>query len=223
MTPIVSRQPGTRVRMPRRPWRTRERAVAAAARILRREGYARLTMERVAAESGVAKTTLYRRWPTKAALCMDLYLDVAQRELQEPDTGDVACDLKAIAATVMHLQTRTVAGPALIGLIAEAHLNPETRVAFLAEFAQRRRVVTRRVLARAIERGEIHADTDIDLVIDAIGGAMTFRLLQRHAPLTIAFTEALVDMVLHGCRIAAAPRRQRRGASRPSRLAKGGT
>jgi AcrR family transcriptional regulator len=223
MTPVIHRQPGTPVRMPRRPWRTRERAVAAAARILRREGYARLTMERVAAESGVAKTTLYRRWPTKAALCMDLYLDVAQRELQEPDTGDVACDLKAIAATVMHLQTRTVAGPALIGLIAEAHLNPETRVAFLAEFAQRRRVVTRRVLARAIERGEIHADTDIDLVIDAIGGAMTFRLLQRHAPLTIAFTEALVDMVLRGCRIAASPPQPRRGASRPSRLARGRT
>src|SRR5580700_10326083 len=99
---------------------TRERALSTAAEILRCDGYSRLTMERVAAESGVAKTTLYRRWPTKAALCMDLYLDVAQRELQEPDTGDVACDLKAIAATVMHLQTRTVAGPALIGLIAEA-------------------------------------------------------------------------------------------------------
>jgi len=57
---------------PGRPSTTRERAVAAASRILRREGYARLTMERVAAESGVAKTTLYRRWPTRAALCMDL-------------------------------------------------------------------------------------------------------------------------------------------------------
>src|SRR3954463_5690592 len=100
--------------MPRRPWRTRERAVAAAVRILRRDGYARLTMERVAAESGVAKTSLYRRWPTKAALCMDLYLEVAQRELRDPDTGEVGRDLKEIAATVVRLQTRTVAGPALI-------------------------------------------------------------------------------------------------------------
>src|SRR5437763_16056081 len=61
--------------------RTRKRVIAATAGILRREGYARLTMERVAAESGVAKTTLYRRWPTKAALCMDLYLDISGREL----------------------------------------------------------------------------------------------------------------------------------------------
>jgi len=185
---------------PRRPWKTRERAVAAAAGILRREGYARLTMERVAAESGVAKTTLYRRWPTKAALCRDLYLEVAQRELQDPDTGDVARDLKQITATVVRLQTRTVAGPALIGLIAEAHLNPGSSATFLAEFAERRRAVTRRVLARAMKRGALRRDTDIDLVIDAIGGAVTFRLLQRHAPLTTRFTDALVDLVLTGCR-----------------------
>src|SRR3954468_13491678 len=156
-----------------RSHRTRARAVAAAAGILARDGYARLTMERVAADSGVAKTTLYRRWPTKAALCMDLYLDVAARELRDPDTGDITADLKAIAATVVRLQTRTVAGPALIGLIAEAHLNPDTSAAFLAAFAPRRRAVTRRVLARAVARGEIRRDVDIDLVIDAVGGAVT--------------------------------------------------
>ena len=60
---------------------TRDRLLAAAGEILRRDGYSRLTMERVAAESGVAKTTLYRRWPTKAALCMELYLDISGREL----------------------------------------------------------------------------------------------------------------------------------------------
>jgi len=193
--------------VPGRPSTTRERAVAAASRILRREGYARLTMERVAAESGVAKTTLYRRWPTRAALCMELYLDVARRELRDPDTGEVARDLKQIAATVVRLQTRTVAGPALIGLIAEAHLNPASRKAFLAEFADRRRAVTRRIVTRAIRRGQLRRGTDVDLVIDAIGGAVTFRLLQRHAPLSAAFTDALVDLVLDGCR--AAPRRRR--------------
>src|SRR5882762_5750846 len=106
----------------RRQTKTGERVLSAAGRILRRQGYSRLTMERVAAESGVAKTTLYRRWPTKAALCMDLYLEVAGRELHDPDTGDVASDLKHITNTVVHLQTRTVAGPAFIGLIAEAQV-----------------------------------------------------------------------------------------------------
>ena len=198
--------PHTSVRFPRRPWRTRERVVAAASRILRRDGYAGLTMERVAADSGVAKTTLYRRWPTKASLCMDLYLAVADRELHDPDTGDVARDLKTIAATVVRLQTRTIAGPALIGLIAEAQLDASTGGAFLSEFARRRRAVTRRALARAIERGDLKKDTDVDLVIDALGGAVTFRLLQRHAPLSTTFTDALVDLVLSGCRPA---RRQR--------------
>jgi AcrR family transcriptional regulator len=189
--------------------KTRDRLLLAASRILRRQGYARLTMERVAAESGVAKTTLYRRWPTKAALCMDLYLEVASRELRDPDTGSVAGDLKHIVTTVVFLQTRTVAGPALIGLIAEAHLNPDTRTAFLAEFAERRRRVTRLVLRRAIRRGEIRRDTDIDLVIDALGGAVTFRLLQGHAPLTTKFAHSLVTLVLSGCRPAHSPQKER--------------
>jgi AcrR family transcriptional regulator len=192
----------------RRQTKTRERVLSAASQILRHEGYARLTMERVAAESGVAKTTLYRRWPTKAALCMDLYLDVAGRELQDPDTGDVASDLKHIAVTVVRLQTRTVAGPAFIGLIAEAQVNPESRTAFLAEFAERRRKMTRLVLRRAIQRGELRANTDIDLVIDALGGATTFRLLQGHAPLTTKFADALVTLVLSGCRTTPAPQKE---------------
>jgi AcrR family transcriptional regulator len=188
---------------PRRQTKTRARLLAAADRILRSDGYARLTMERVAGESGVAKTTLYRRWPTKAALCMDLYLDVAARELHDPDTGNIADDLRQIANTVIHLQTRTVAGPALIGLIAEAQVNPGTRAAFLSEFADRRRELSRLVLRRAIERGELRPDTDIDLVIDALGGAVTFRLLQGHAPLTKKFTDALVTLILSGCRVSA--------------------
>jgi AcrR family transcriptional regulator len=184
------------------PWSTgtRERALSTAAEILRRDGYSRLTMERVAAESGVAKTTLYRRWPTRAALCMELYLEVAGRELQDPDTGNVASDLRQICNTVVYLQTRTVAGPAFIGLIAEAQSNPEASSASLVKFAERRREITRRVLERAIRRGELQAGTDIDLVIDALGGATTFRLLQGHAPLSRKFAEALVTLVLSGCR-----------------------
>lgn len=84
--------------------------MAAARRILLEEGYAHLTMERVAQESRIAKTTIYRRWPTKAALIMDLYVDAAL-QLRDPETGDVASDLKSLARAVIRLQTRTVAGP----------------------------------------------------------------------------------------------------------------
>jgi predicted nucleotidyltransferase len=130
---------------------------------------------------------------------MELYLEVAARELQVPDTGDVAGDLRQIVNTVVYLQTRTVAGPAFVGVIAEAVSNPQTSSAPLVKFAKRRREVTRQVLERAIERGEIRTGTDIDLVIDALGGATTFRLLQGHAPLSRKFADALVDLVLSGC------------------------
>ena len=178
---------------------TRERAIAVAKRILLEEGYARLTMERVAQESGVAKTTVYRRWPTKAALCMELYFD-ATRELRDPETGDVVRDLQHIVKSVVRLQTRTVAGPALIGLIAEAQINPEAGAPFLAEFAERRRSITRQVLQRAIGCGQLCSGTDIEVVIDALGGAITFRLLQRHAPINRQFTDRLIDLVIHGCK-----------------------
>jgi AcrR family transcriptional regulator len=177
---------------------TRARVLASAAGILRKDGYTGLTMERVAAESGVAKTTLYRHWPTRAALCMDLYLEEAGREVRDPDTGSVAADLRAIVASVVRLQTKTVAGAAFLGLVAEAQINPGSRAAFLAEFAERRRAVTRRVLHRAIKRGELRRDVDVDLVIDALGGATTFRLLQGHAPLNARFADALVALVLAG-------------------------
>lgn len=155
-------------------------------------------MERVAASSGCAKTTLYRRWPTKAALCMELYLGMAARELHDPDTGNVFDDLRHIAESVIRLQTRTVAGAAFVGLITEAHAKPETQPAF-KRFAEQRRGVTRAVLARARARGELREGTDIDIVIDALGGAMTFRLLQKHAPLNARFASDLVRLLLDGC------------------------
>jgi predicted nucleotidyltransferase len=90
----------------------------------------------------------------------------------------------------------------------QSRANPESRTAFLAEFAERRREMTRLVLRRAIQRGELRANTDIDLVIDALGGATTFRLLQGHAPLTTKFAHALVTLVLSGCRTAPAPQKE---------------
>jgi AcrR family transcriptional regulator len=174
----------------------RDRLLTAAAEILRHDGYGKLTMEHVAAKSGIAKTTLYRYWPTKASLCMDLYIRAAGSELRDPDTGDIAGDLKAIARAVVRLQTQTVAGAAFIGLISEAHANPET----FADFADRRRELTRCVLRRAIQRGQLRGDTDIEAVIDALGGAITFRLLQGHAPLNNRFIETLIALILNGCR-----------------------
>ena len=57
------------------------------------------------------------------------------------------------------------------------------------------------MLKRAIHRGEIRAETDVDLVIDTLGAATTFRLLQGHAPLSRKFADALVNLVLSGCRM----------------------
>ncbi len=187
--------------------RIQDRVLSAAGKILSEQGYAGLTMERVASLSGIAKTTLYRRWPTKADLCKHLYLDAAERLVPDPDTGNVADDLKRIARAVVQLQARTVAGEAFIGLITEAHAHPETHNSFV-EFAERRREITRKVLKRGMDRGQLRRGVDIDLVIDALGGAVTFRLLQGHAPLNGKFANDIVNLVLSGCADATGKSRQ---------------
>jgi AcrR family transcriptional regulator len=180
--------------------RSRAKVLATARAILERDGFIALTMERVAAESGAAKTTLYRHWPTKAALCIDVYMELAQRVLQDRDTGDVAQDLKGLVRDVIRLQTRTVAGAALLGLIGEAQFSEQARDKFLAEFADRRRTLSRQILQRALGRRQIRPGTDVELVIDALGGATTFRLLQGHGALNRRFADGLVDLLLDGIR-----------------------
>jgi hypothetical protein len=138
---------------------------------------------------------------------MELYLDVVERELLDPNTGRVESDLRHIAETMVRLQTQTVAGPAFVGLITERQISPETRDAYL-KFVEKRRELTRAVLRRAIKRGQLRPDTDIDLVIDVLGGAVTFRLLQEHRPLNRKFAGDLVSLVLSGCRSKRFPREE---------------
>ncbi len=142
----------------------------------------------------------HRRWPTRAALFLEMYLEFSSRKLRDPDTGGVQDDLTHLLNAVAHLQTRIAAGPAFIGLIAGALFKPQASSASLVKSAVRWRGITRRVLGRANQRGEPRAGADTDVIIDASGGTTTLGLLQGHAPPSRKFAEPPVTLVLSGRR-----------------------
>ena len=102
-----------------------DRAILAAARELLAEGgLAAMSFEEVAARSGVAKTTIYRRWTSRGALAMDAFLADFQAQQPLPDTGSLRGDLLAALRAWIRAVTHTSAGPVLAGLIAAAQLDP---------------------------------------------------------------------------------------------------
>lgn len=181
-----------------RSQRTHHAVMTAAAELLAENGYASITIEGIAARSKVAKTTIYRWWSTKAAIFMELYNELADQMLTGLDTGSVEKDLRNLLRGLFKLFTTTSAGPAMVGMIAEAQSSPEFAKVFQEQFMVHRRNVTRKILERGVKRGELLADIDIDLAIDIISGPIWYRLLQGHAPLDQHFADTVIHQVLFG-------------------------
>ena len=176
-----------------------DRAILAAARELLAEGgLGAMSFEEVAARSGVAKTTIYRRWTSRGALAMDAFLADFQAQQPSPDTGSLRGDLLASLRAWIRAVTHTSAGPILAGLIAAAQLDAGLAVAWRERVLGSLRAQQRILLDRAIERGEIPADTDQEVVLDLLFGAAYHRLLHGHQPLTDKFARQVVDLIIAG-------------------------
>src|SRR5919201_1239571 len=144
-------------------------------------GYAALTVEGIAARAGVGKQTIYRWWASKADVVLDAMLDLAETRIAVPDEGSLEADLSAfLVATFRERGQR----PVLVGLMAQALLDPAFAAAFRDRFLFGRRDALRGILRRAVQRGEIDSAVDLELVIDVVYGVLWYRLLLDHAPLS---------------------------------------
>jgi AcrR family transcriptional regulator len=196
MTTPVSGQPEQGRGRPRQP-ELGAAILGAALELWGQVGYERLSMEAVAERAGVAKTTVYRRWPSKLALVTEAALMVGEREVPEPDTGSTRSDLVALVRSIGRTYSRTVAGPILGDLVGEMSRNPALAEAF-APFWEGRRAVMRRVLARGVERGDLRADLDDDHAIELLTGPVYYRFLVSRRPLSPTFAARIVDTALSG-------------------------
>ena len=182
-----------------------QRVLTAAWGLLRAGGYAALNVDDVAERAGVAKTTLYRRWPTKDHLAVAAAAQILG-EVPIPDTGDLRRDLTefagALAESLNRLRLAGQAGggasPGLAAeLVAATARHPDLGEVVRAGYAQRHDLARAR-LERAVEREGLRSDLDPALLIEQLVGPIYYRILITGAPADRGYAERLVGALLDG-------------------------
>ncbi|MEV3938930.1 TetR/AcrR family transcriptional regulator [Glycomyces sp. NPDC049804] len=153
-----------------------DHAIAAATRaILAERGYARLTVDAVAARAGIGKAAIYRRFATK----QEMIFAATVHDMEEqppPDSGSLRGDLEAIGEVIAS-QLSTAPPDVLHGLLADIHGDAKLGARFTGTFIERERFVIDTVLTRAVERGELAAAPDAAIVHALLLGPIFYWLL----------------------------------------------
>lgn len=152
-------------------------------------------MEAIAREAGVSKQTVYRWWPTKAAIILEGLNEAAVAIAPVSDTGSLHADLRQFLR-------RTVAGASgrnarlLAALMAAAQLDDAFAKSFRNGFLAGRRQVLRERLESGRERRELSSSIDLDFLVELVYAALWYRILARNAPLDRRFADQLTATVL---------------------------
>jgi AcrR family transcriptional regulator len=162
------------------------------------QGLSAMSMDDVARRAGVSKATIYRWWPSKERLALDALADewASSAPADQNDTGTLRDDLLARFRPWVRQLNRKPYARVVAGLVAAAQTDPEFAELYRAHFVQPRRVATRDLLVRARDRGEIAADTDLEVTLDLLYGPIYHRLLHGHAPVTQPFAQHVIDAVI---------------------------
>jgi AcrR family transcriptional regulator len=185
-----------------------KRAILDATReLLAEEGDVRsLTVEAVAARSGVAKTTIYRRWRDKWELALDaVMIDMLPGFANPVDVGDTRKELITFVNAVTKMLSARPYGPAMQGLVSEVATEPRLARTYREQVVEPRRTELAPVIERAIARGDLRPDTDVRLVHELLVGPIFYRLFFSGGPIDRKLGARLVDAILQ----AFAPRSER--------------
>ena len=177
---------------------------------LARVGFALLRLDDVAERAGVAKTTLYRRWPTKALLVVDALRSMTVKE-DVPDTGSLRDDLLLMVERTQR-KLSTPEGRALARVVTTdgADKSNVELEALCRELRDEIRVKRQRVVDQAKERGALQADVDADVLLDAVFGGIVGRLLRFGERTDRSTCERLIDLVVTGAEHGGGVRRKKR-------------
>ena len=174
-----------------------ESIVLAVRELLHKGGYGALTIDGVAARAGVGRPTVYRRWPSKAALVIGALSDLAPTQ-PHPDTGSLRGDLLAIRQRQTELLDSPEGRRVLPGLAADVAENDQLHRVFQEQYVEPWRAAVEEAVGRAAERGEIAARADARMVADVLTGPLFYRVLFAGEPVTDGALESAVDLVLSG-------------------------
>jgi AcrR family transcriptional regulator len=175
--------------------RTDAAILAAARELLAEGGVQQLTVERVAARSGIAKTTIYRRWRDKHELALAVLIDMVETVVATPNLDDTRQELIAFVDASVKILGSTLMGRVMQGLVSDLAANPALALAFQERVVAVRLAEVRRLLERGIERGEVRPEADFELAHELLFGPVYYRLLLSGAPLAQGLAQRVVDAV----------------------------
>lgn len=195
MTHTDPAEPATRVGRPRDAGRDAD-ILAAALDILAEVGYDAMTVDMVAARAKAGKATLYRRWPSKPDLVLDAVARMKQVDPTDiPDTGTLRGDLVAMVHTpeVKDAERKLRILSGIVSLISQ---DPDFAEAARRALVEPRAAASRVILARAIERGEIPADADVERLAMLGPALASYRTLVLRQPVDREFLIRNIDEVI---------------------------
>ncbi|TDC41655.1 TetR/AcrR family transcriptional regulator [Micromonospora sp. KC213] len=175
-------------------------------------GYGRLSIEAVARRAGVGKTAIYRRWNSKLDLVLETVAAAAGKKLPALDTGTLRGDLALLFQVVAHALSHPLASQIIPDLLAEAARNPTIDETLQRVLRAQQQEIGGRLIARAVDRGELPAGTDLDAAVDLIAGPLYWRLAITRTPLPDTYLDTLVEAVAAALATDAAVPRQRDGS-----------
>jgi AcrR family transcriptional regulator len=155
-----------------------------------------MSMDDLAERAGVSKTTIYRRWTSKEQLVLDA-LHSAMGPLDDVDTGSLGDDLRAYLIELGERMWRGRMSDVLPHLI-EVACHDDALRSRLDDYVQFRRAPMLEILRRGLERGQLPADTDVEVLTDVLLGPFIYRRLLTHAPLDATFVDRLLGVALTG-------------------------
>ncbi len=162
-------------------------------------GFEALTVEAIAAQSGIAKTTIYRRWPNVSAILMDAFLFEVTKDapILEKSTAreSLSASMKLLVAVYDGRRGQT-----LRTVIGRAQTDSSLRHAVQERWVEPRRKLARAILQGGINRGELRPDLDADVILDTLYGAIYHRFLlpYNNSAMSAAFVEAVLEAVFCG-------------------------
>ena len=178
--------------------KTRKAILAAASELLLENHHlSSISMDAVAERAGASKATIYRWWPSKELLAVDaLFSEWDSGRPEQPDTGSLAGDLLAIVCPWSTQLAARPYGSVTAAVLSRVHSDPEFAKVYRERFIEPRRDEARRSFARALERGEIAADTDVETAVDLLYAPFYHRVMHLHAPVDNRFASTVVDYVV---------------------------
>lgn len=183
---------------PRDP-ETDSKITRAAAELLLLRGFDKTTVDEVAARAGVGKATVYRRWPSKEDLAFAAMQSLYSQEFPEADTGSIEGDLTATYGSIIAF-VNTTTGASFLRMSIMESIRDERIASLYRASTERREEQARRTLERAIERGEVRADIDMDQTVQWLGGLIIMRAVTGRPMPRLDDVPALVAFTLRGIR-----------------------